>query len=59
MASLVKVLVTFIHMVPVEKIHPLQAGIFRRKHRSERRPDLPREIVLDVLSDHIGDDDRE
>ena len=25
----------------VEKVHPLQAGIIRRKHRSERRPTLP------------------
>lgn len=27
----------------VEGVHPLQAGIFRRKHRSERRPSFPRE----------------
>jgi hypothetical protein len=27
----------------VEGVHPLQAGIIRRKHRSERRPGLPRE----------------
>jgi hypothetical protein len=25
----------------VEGVHPLQAGIVRRKHRSERRPSLP------------------
>jgi hypothetical protein len=29
----------------VEKVHPLQAGIIRRKHRSERRPGFPRESV--------------
>jgi len=27
----------------VEEVHPLQAGIFRRKHRSERRSSFPRE----------------
>jgi hypothetical protein len=41
--KLVKALVPFIHMVPVENIHPLQAGLFRRKHRSERRHGLPHE----------------
>ena len=30
----------------VEKVHPLQAGIIRRKHRSEQRPGFPRESVL-------------
>ncbi len=30
----------------VEKVHPLQAGILRRKHRSERRPTLPKENHL-------------
>jgi radical SAM superfamily enzyme YgiQ (UPF0313 family) len=30
----------------VEGVHPLQAGILRRKHRSERRPELPRESRL-------------
>ena len=29
----------------VEHVHPLQAGIVRRKHRSERRPGFPRESV--------------
>jgi hypothetical protein len=29
----------------VEGVHPLQAGIFRRKHRSERRPGLPPESM--------------
>ena len=46
MGSLVKVLVTFAMMVPLEKVHPLQAGIFRLKHPSERRPGLPRESAL-------------
>jgi radical SAM superfamily enzyme YgiQ (UPF0313 family) len=46
MGSLVKVLVTFAMMVPLEKVHPLQAGIFRLKRPSERRPGLPRESAL-------------
>ncbi|MBI3606616.1 MAG: radical SAM protein [Nitrospirae bacterium] len=29
----------------VEGVHPLQAGIIRRKHRSERRPGFPRESI--------------
>jgi radical SAM superfamily enzyme YgiQ (UPF0313 family) len=29
----------------VEGVHPLQAGILRRKHRSERRPGLPPESM--------------
>jgi hypothetical protein len=31
--------------VPVEGMHPLQAGIFRRKYRRDRRPGLPIEPV--------------
>jgi radical SAM superfamily enzyme YgiQ (UPF0313 family) len=52
--SLVKALVPFIHMVPVENIHPLQAGLFRRKHRSERRYGLPRESLWAFYSSHIA-----
>ncbi len=29
----------------IDKVHPLQAGILRRKHRSERRPGFPRESI--------------
>ena len=43
MGSFVKVLVTFAAMVWLENVHPLQAGILRLKHPSERRPGLPRE----------------
>ena len=41
--SLVKVLVTFATTVRLENVHPLQGGILRLKHPSERRPGLPRE----------------
>ena len=61
MASLIKVLVTFATTVPLEKVHPLQAGLFRLKTPSERRPGLPREAswvfwpryVWDFLSKHV------
>jgi radical SAM superfamily enzyme YgiQ (UPF0313 family) len=43
MGSLVKLLFTFSTTDRLEKIHPLQSGIFRLKHPSERRPGLPRE----------------
>ncbi len=41
--SLIKVLVNFATTTRLENVHPLQGGIFRLKHPSERRPDLPRE----------------
>jgi hypothetical protein len=41
--SLIKVLVNFATTVQLENVHPLQGGIFRLKHPSERRPGLPRE----------------
>ena len=41
-------------MAPVENIHPLQAGLFRRKHISERRYGLPRESLSAFYSNHIG-----
>jgi hypothetical protein len=44
--SLIKVLVTFATTVPLENVHPLQGGILRLKHHSERRPGLPRERAL-------------
>jgi hypothetical protein len=46
LASLVKILVSFATTVPLENVHPLQSGLLRLKHPSERRPDLPRESAL-------------
>ncbi len=43
MGSLVKLLFTFSTTDRVEGVHPLQSGILRLKHPSERRPGLPRE----------------
>jgi radical SAM superfamily enzyme YgiQ (UPF0313 family) len=45
MGSLVKLLVAFAMMVPLENLHPLQSGLFRLKHPTERRPGLARESV--------------
>jgi radical SAM superfamily enzyme YgiQ (UPF0313 family) len=42
-SSLVKLLVIFKTSVSLEGVHPLQGGLLRLKHPSERRPSLPRE----------------
>ncbi len=55
MGSLVKVLVTFAMTVPLEKVHPLQAGIFRLKRPSERRPGLPRESAFVFWPRYVWD----
>ena len=44
--SFMKVLVQFTTMMQVEKVHPLQSGLFRLKHIAERRPGLPAESTL-------------
>ena len=46
MGSLIRVLVTFATSVSLEGIHPIQYGVFRLKHPSERRPGLKRESAL-------------
>jgi radical SAM superfamily enzyme YgiQ (UPF0313 family) len=43
LASLVKVLLNFALTVQLEGVHPLQSGLFRLRHPSERRPGLPPE----------------
>ena len=43
MGSLIKVLVSFAATVRLENVHPLQSGILRLKHPTERRPGQPRE----------------
>ena len=61
MGSLVKVLVAFSTTVRLEQVHPLQAGVFRLRHPSERRPGLPREspwifwprLIWQTLSKHV------
>jgi len=44
--SLVKLLFRFATAEPLEHVHPLQSGLFRLKHPSERRPGLPAESAL-------------
>src|SRR5262245_28331550 len=43
LGSLVRLLARFALTEALENVHPLQGGILRLKHPSERRPDLPRE----------------
>jgi radical SAM superfamily enzyme YgiQ (UPF0313 family) len=43
MMSLAKVLIQFSTMMQLEKVHPLQSGLLRLKHPSERRPGMPEE----------------
>ena len=38
MGSLVKLLLNFATTIPIERVHPIQGGIFRLKHPSELRP---------------------
>ncbi|WP_294540413.1 radical SAM protein [uncultured Rhodoblastus sp.] len=46
MGSLIRVLVTFATSVSLEGVHPIQYGVFRLKHPSERRPGLKCESAL-------------
>ncbi len=59
--SLLKVLAMFATSVQLENVHPLQAGLFRLKHPSERRHGLARENAVlfwvkfawETLSKHV------
>ncbi len=46
LGSMVKLLLTFSLMVSLERVHPLQSGIFRLRHPLERRPGLRKESTL-------------
>ena len=46
LGSLLKLLLFFSTTMTIEKVHPLQGGFLRVKHRSERRPGLPVEPAL-------------
>ncbi|MBY0383365.1 MAG: radical SAM protein [Xanthobacteraceae bacterium] len=46
LSSLVKLLLTFSLTVPLEKVHPLQSGVLRLRHPSERRPGLKKENLF-------------
>jgi Radical SAM superfamily len=45
LGSLMRLLARFAIADPLEKVHPLQSGILRLKHPSERRPGLPSETM--------------
>jgi hypothetical protein len=53
--SLIKMLARFSNMMQLENLNPLQGGILRMKHRSERRPGMPRENVLAFYSRLTGE----
>jgi hypothetical protein len=55
MGSLAKVLIQFCTMMQLERIHPLQSGIVRMKHPSERRPDLPAERLSSFYLRYLRD----
>jgi radical SAM superfamily enzyme YgiQ (UPF0313 family) len=55
MMRLIKAVVPFMTMAQFWGIHPLQAGLFRRKHRDERRYGLPRESIWQFYPRHIWD----
>ena len=50
MLNLAKYLLTFSTTDRLERVHPLQGGILRLKHPSERRPSAPRENALTFWS---------
>jgi hypothetical protein len=52
-ASLVKLLVRFSTANRLDGVHPLQSGLFRRKHPSERRPGLPPENAMVFWSRYL------
>ena len=61
MFSLVKLLFTFSTADSIDKVHPLQSGILRLKHPSERRPGMARvsawsfwpRIVWESIRNHL------
>jgi radical SAM superfamily enzyme YgiQ (UPF0313 family) len=53
--SLMPVLFWFSSAVPVEGVHPLQWGIFRIKHRRDRRSGLPIEWALPFYARYTAD----
>ncbi len=55
MFSLAKVLVQFSTMMQFEKVHPLQSGLIRMKHPTERRPGLAPENVLMFYARYLRD----
>lgn len=53
--SLMVVLMWFAGAVPTERLHPLQAGIIRRKNRLDRRPGMPKQNFLSFHASYVGE----
>jgi radical SAM superfamily enzyme YgiQ (UPF0313 family) len=53
--SLMPVLMWFSSAMKIEGLHPLQWGIFRVKHRTDRRPGLPIESPLSFYRGYAGE----
>ena len=53
--SLMPVLFWFSSAVPIENLHPLQWGIFRIKHRLDRRAGLPIESPFAFYARYAAD----
>ena len=53
--SLMPVLMWFSSAVKIEELHPLQWGIFRVKHRKDRRPGLPLESPLSFYASYASE----
>ena len=53
--SLMPVLMWFSSAVKIEELHPLQWGIFRVKHRKDRRPGLPIESPLSFYASYAAE----
>ncbi|MGH6768166.1 MAG: B12-binding domain-containing radical SAM protein [Xanthobacteraceae bacterium] len=52
---IIKVLVPFMTMVPLEGVHPLQAGLIRLRHPSERRPGFTRQSAISFYPRFVWD----
>jgi radical SAM superfamily enzyme YgiQ (UPF0313 family) len=52
--SLMPVLMWFSSAVKIEKLHPLQWGLFRLKYRKDRRPGLPLESPLAFYGGYVA-----
>ena len=55
LGRLVPMLLWFSMSARIEKVHPLQSGIFRIKHRRDRRPGLPVEPVWTFYPKYFGE----
>ena len=53
--SLMPVLMWFSSAVKIEELHPLQWGIFRVKHRKDRRPGMPIESPLSFYAGYAAE----